>query len=141
MLFQKVPVADVHRYRNLHLEEMQRIRTLLWRASAQDPAGVAIALTRLLGREAKLLGLDSPTKVALDGEGQLTLAMVRTLLARKAESEAILERQQLETTTAEEVDESATDENNDQSGAAPLTLEALRRAGNGSGPADDGERG
>src|ERR1700680_2187256 len=30
-VFQKVPPADVHRYRNLHLEEMQRIRTLLWK--------------------------------------------------------------------------------------------------------------
>ena len=90
----------------------------------------------MLGREAKLLGLDSPTKVALDEEGGLTLKMVRTLLARKAEAEAILQQQQLET-TAEEVDASATDENNDQSGAGALTLEALRRAGNGSGPADD----
>jgi len=69
---------------------MQRIRTLLWKTSAQDPVGAAQALTRLLGREAKLLGLDSPTKVALDEEGGLTLKMMRTLLARKAEAEAIL---------------------------------------------------
>jgi hypothetical protein len=75
-VFQKVPPADVHRYRNLHLEEMQRIRTLLWKTSAQDPVGAAMGLIRLLGREAKLLGLDSPTKVGLDEEGQLTLTMV-----------------------------------------------------------------
>ena len=85
---------------------MQRIRTLLWKTSAQDPVGAAQALTRLLGREAKLLGLDSPTKVALDDEGQLTLTMVRALLARKAEAEKLLQQQQLETTAAEEVDES-----------------------------------
>ena len=99
-----------------------------------------MGLIRSLGREAKLLGLDSPTKVALNEEGGLTLKMMRALLARKAEAEARLQQPQLET-MAEEVGESATDENNDQSGARALTFEALRRAGNGSGPADDGERG
>ena len=79
---------------------MQRIRTLLWKTSAQDPVGAAMGLIRLLGREAKLLGLDSPTKVGLDEEGQLTLTMVRTLLARKAEAEKLLQQQQLETTAA-----------------------------------------
>jgi len=105
-----------------------------------DPIRAAEALIRLEAHEARLLGLDSPTKGALDDEEQLTLTMVRTLLARKAEAEKLLQQQQLET-TAEEVGESATDENNDQSGARALTFEALRRAGNGSGPADDGERG
>jgi len=48
------------------------------------------------------------------------LTMMRTLLARKAEAEAILEQQQIER-TAEEVDESAIDENSGQSGAGGLS--------------------
>jgi len=74
--------------------------------------------------------------------------MVRTLLARKAEAEAILERQQLETTAATITDDGSVaveiaerdavqQPTEVPSGAnGPLTLEELRRAGgraNGSG--------
>jgi hypothetical protein len=136
----RIPKQEADQARQAQLARLQELRLVLWNQMGSDPIRAAEALIRLEAREARLLGLDSPTKGALDDEGQLTLTMVRTLLARKAESEAILERQQLGT-TAEEVGESAIDESNGQSGAGMLTLEALRRAGNGSGPADDGERG
>jgi len=95
------------------------------------------------------MGLYSPTKVAVDEEGGLTLTMMRTLLARKAE--AILAQQQIET-AAETIDDdgSVADEIAERDDAVqqpievpsgangPLTLEQLRRAGsdgNGSGSA------
>ena len=45
---------------------MQRIRTLLWKTSAQDPVGAAMGLIRLLDREAKLFGFLNVRTVHID---------------------------------------------------------------------------
>jgi hypothetical protein len=117
------------------VEKVDHVEATLWMiltiatSTSSERIAVAAGIIKCMDHRAKLMGLYSPTKVALDEEGGLTLTMMRALLARKAEAERLLQLQQLET-TAEEVGESATDENNDQSGTGTLTLEALRRAGN-----------
>jgi hypothetical protein len=68
---------------------------LLWNQASSDPIRAAEALIKLEAREARLLGLDLPTKVAItdpDGGG-IPLEAVRRVMDRldraKANAEAV----------------------------------------------------
>jgi hypothetical protein len=56
---------------------------LLWNHAAADPIKAAEVLIKLEAREARLLGLDMPTKVALtDPDGGIPLEAIRRVMDR-----------------------------------------------------------
>jgi len=70
---------------------LQALRLLLWNHAGADPIKAAEALIKLEAREARLLGLDMPTKVAVtdpDGNG-IPLETVRRVMERMDNAEAV----------------------------------------------------
>jgi hypothetical protein len=56
---------------------------LLWNQVSADPIKAAEALIKLEAREARLLGLDMPTKVAVtDPDGGIPLETIRRVMER-----------------------------------------------------------
>jgi hypothetical protein len=56
---------------------------MVWNQASADPIRAAEALIKLEAREARLLGLDMPTKVAItDPDGGIPLESVRRVLER-----------------------------------------------------------
>jgi hypothetical protein len=56
---------------------------LLWNHAGTDPIKAAEALIKLEAREARLLGLDMPTKVAVtDPDGGIPLETIRRVMER-----------------------------------------------------------
>jgi hypothetical protein len=56
---------------------------LLWNHAGTDPVRAAEALIKLEAREARLLGLDMPTKVAVtDPDGGIPLETIRRVMER-----------------------------------------------------------
>ena len=56
---------------------------LLWNHAGADPIKAAEALIKLEAREARLLGLDMPTKVAVtDPDGGIPLETIRRVMER-----------------------------------------------------------
>jgi hypothetical protein len=56
---------------------------LLWNQASVDPIRAAEALIKLEAREARLLGLDMPTKVAVaDPDGEIPLETIRRVTER-----------------------------------------------------------
>jgi hypothetical protein len=56
---------------------------LLWNHAGTDPVRAAEALIKLEAREARLLGLDMPTKVAVtDPDGGIPLETIRRVMKR-----------------------------------------------------------
>ena len=59
------------------------LRLLLWNHAGADPIKAAEALIKLEAREARLLGLDMPQKLAImDPDGGFPLESVRRILER-----------------------------------------------------------
>jgi hypothetical protein len=62
---------------------LQAVRMLLWNQASADPIRAAEALIKLEAREARLLGLDMPTKVAVtDPDGGIPLETIRRVMER-----------------------------------------------------------
>jgi hypothetical protein len=62
---------------------LQALRLLLWNHAGADPIKAAEALIKLEAREARLLGLDMPQKLALtDPDGGIPLESIRRVLER-----------------------------------------------------------
>jgi hypothetical protein len=67
-----IPKHEADQAREAQLVRLQAVRMLLWNQASADPIRAAEALIKLEAREARLLGLDMPTKVAVtdpDGDG------------------------------------------------------------------------
>src|SRR5438309_2229865 len=61
----RIPKQEADQAREAQLVRLQAVRMLLWNQASADPIRAAEALIKLEAREARLLGLDMPTKVAL----------------------------------------------------------------------------
>ena len=69
--------------REAQLARLQAVRMLLWNQASADPIRAAEALIKLEAREARLLGLDMPTKVAVtDPDGGIPLETIRRVIER-----------------------------------------------------------
>ena len=79
----RIPQEDADQAREAQLARLQALRLLLWNHAGADPIKAAEALIKLEAREARLLGLDMPTKLAItDPDGGIPLEAVRRLLDR-----------------------------------------------------------
>jgi hypothetical protein len=61
----RIPKQEADQAREAQLVRLQAVRMLLWNQASADPIRAAEALIKLEAREARLLGLDMPTKVAV----------------------------------------------------------------------------
>ena len=78
-----IPQEDADQAREAQLARLQALRLLLWNHAGADPIKAAEALIKLEAREARLLGLDMPQKLAItDAEGGIPLEYVRKILER-----------------------------------------------------------
>jgi hypothetical protein len=80
----RIPKAEADQARQAQLARLQTIRMLLWNHASADPIRAAEALIKLEAREARLLGLDMPTQVAVtdfDGNG-IPLESIRRVMDR-----------------------------------------------------------
>ena len=79
----RIPQEDADQAREAQLARLQALRLLLWNHAGADPIKAAEALIKLEAREARLLGLDMPQKLAItDAEGGIPLEYVRKILER-----------------------------------------------------------
>ena len=79
----RIPKAEADQARQAQLARLQAIRMMVWNQASADPIRAAEALIKLEAREARLLGLDMPTQVAItDPDGGIPLEAVRRLLDR-----------------------------------------------------------
>ena len=79
----RIPKEDADQAREAQLARLQALRLLLWNHAGADPIKAAEALIKLEAREARLLGLDMPTKLAItDPDDGIPLEAVRRLLDR-----------------------------------------------------------
>jgi hypothetical protein len=88
----RIPKQEADQARKGQLARLQTVRMLLWNHAGADPIKAAEVLIKLEAREARLLGLDMPTKVALtDPDGGIPLEAVRRVLERfdRANAEAV----------------------------------------------------
>ena len=80
---------DTRKYRELHRLRLNRLMTAWWRKALHDPDALGNVL-RILDREAKLLGLDAPTKldhggsVRVDSKPDLSALADKDLQALRA---------------------------------------------------------
>lgn len=79
----RIPKKEADEAREAQLARLQSIRMLLWNQAATDPIRTAEALIKLEAREARLLGLDMPTKIEASGKdgAPLTIAVARQIIA------------------------------------------------------------
>jgi hypothetical protein len=82
--FAQIPKQEAHQAREAQLARLQAVRMLLWDQAAADPIRAAEALIKLEAREARLLGLDMPTKLAVtDPHGNgIPLETIRRVMDR-----------------------------------------------------------
>ena len=67
--------------REAQLARLQAVRMLLWNHAGTDPFKAAEALIKIEAREARLRGLDMPTKVAVtDPDGGIPLETIRRVM-------------------------------------------------------------
>jgi hypothetical protein len=79
----RIPKEDADQAREAQLARLQALRLQLWNHAGADPIKAAEALIKLEAREARLLGLDMPTKLAItDPDDGIPLEAVRRLLDR-----------------------------------------------------------
>ena len=79
----QIPKQEADQAREAQLVRLQAVRMLLWNQASADPIRAAEALIKLEAREARLLGLDMPTKVAMtDPEGGIPLETIRRVMER-----------------------------------------------------------
>jgi hypothetical protein len=83
----RIPKREADEARAAQLERLQTLRQLLWSRATQDPIRVAEALIKLEAREARLLGLDMPTRIEATGRdgAPLTIAVARQIIAEAGE--------------------------------------------------------
>ena len=87
----RIPKQEADQAREAQRARLQAVRMLLWNQASADPIRAAEALIKLEAREARLLGLDMPTKVAVtdpDGNG-IPLETVRRIMERMDNAEAV----------------------------------------------------
>src|SRR5437588_3852790 len=87
----RIPKQDADQAREAQLARLQAVRMLLWNQASVDPIRAAEALIKLEAREARLRGLDMPTKVAVtDPDGGIPLETIRrsrdSLTSRRPDS-------------------------------------------------------
>jgi hypothetical protein len=79
----RIPKAEADQARQAQLARLQAIRMMVWNQASADPIRAAEALIKLEAREARLLGLDMPQKLAIsDPDGGIPLESVRRILER-----------------------------------------------------------
>jgi hypothetical protein len=79
----RIPKQEADQAREAQLARLQAVRMLLWNQASVDPIRAAEALIKLEAREARLLGLDMPTKVAVtDPDGGIPLETIRRVMER-----------------------------------------------------------
>jgi hypothetical protein len=85
----RIPKKEADEAREAQLARLQALRLLLWNHAGSDPIKAAEALIRLEAREARLLGLDMPTKIEASGKdgAPLTIAVARQIIAAAEGSE------------------------------------------------------
>src|ERR1700692_4234089 len=79
-----IPEKAAHEARHAMAERLQRMRFKAWEAAKANPVGALNTLIKIEEREAKLFGLDRPTKVEIGGEngGAIPITLVREIAAR-----------------------------------------------------------
>jgi len=88
----RIPKQEADQAREAQLVRLQAVRMLLWNQASADPIRAAEALIKLEAREARLLGLDMPTQVAItDPDRGIPLEAIRRVLERvdRANAEAV----------------------------------------------------
>jgi hypothetical protein len=85
----RIPKKEADEAREAQLARLQALRLLLWNHAGSDPIRAAEALIRLEAREARLLGLDMPTRIEASGKdgAPLTIAVARQIIAEAEGSE------------------------------------------------------
>jgi hypothetical protein len=79
----QIPKQEADQAREAQVVRLQAVRMLLWNQASADPIRAAEALIKLEAREARLLGLDMPTKVALtDPDRGIPLETIRRVMER-----------------------------------------------------------
>ena len=79
----RIPKQEADQAREAQLARLQAVRMLLWNHAGTDPVRAAEALIKIEAREARLLGLDMPTKVAVtDPDGGIPLETIRRVMER-----------------------------------------------------------
>jgi hypothetical protein len=79
----RIPKQEADQAREAQLIRLQAVRMLVWNHAVADPIRAAGALIKLEAREARLLGLDMPQKLAImDPDGGIPLEGVRRVLER-----------------------------------------------------------
>jgi hypothetical protein len=79
----RIPKQEADQAREAQLARLQAIRMLLWNQVSVDPIRAAEALIKLEAREARLLGLDMPSKLEVTQEGNgIPLEALRELMNR-----------------------------------------------------------
>jgi hypothetical protein len=84
-----IPEKAAEEARHAMSERLQRMRFKAWEAAKANPVGALNTLIKIEEREAKLFGLDRPTKVEVGGEngGPIPITLVREIAARIESSE------------------------------------------------------
>jgi hypothetical protein len=83
----RIPKQEADQAREAQLARLQAVRMLLWNQASADPIRAAEPLIKLEAREARLRGLDMPTKVAVtDPDGGIPLETIRRVMERVAPS-------------------------------------------------------
>jgi hypothetical protein len=79
-----IPEKAAEEARHAMAERLQRMRFKAWEAAKANPVGALNTLIKIEEREAKLFGLDRPTKVVVGGEngGAIPITLVREIAAR-----------------------------------------------------------
>jgi len=85
----RIPKKEADQAREAQLARLQALRLLLWNQAGADPIKAAEALIKLEAREARLLGLDMPTRIEATGRDgmPLTIAVARQIIAEAERSE------------------------------------------------------
>jgi hypothetical protein len=79
----RIPKQEADQAREAQRARLQAVRMLLWNHAGTDPVRAAEALIKLEAREARLLGLDMPTKVAVtDPDRGIPLETIRRVMER-----------------------------------------------------------
>jgi hypothetical protein len=79
----RIPQQEADQAREAQLARLQALRMLLWNQASADPIRAAEALIKVEAREARLLGLDMPTKVAVtDPDRGIPLETIRRVMER-----------------------------------------------------------
>ena len=79
----RIPKQEADQAREAQLARLQTIRMHIWNHASADPIRAAEALIKLEAREARLLGLDMPSKLEVTEEGNgIPLEALRALMNR-----------------------------------------------------------